>query len=58
MTVVDRGGDGDILDFLWPLSEVAEAGQHLPELDGQELECVVGAVESCLPGWRRGSKIV
>ncbi|KAI5863937.1 hypothetical protein GGS23DRAFT_604872 [Durotheca rogersii] len=49
MTVVDRGGDGDVLDFLW-LLEVVKAGQHLPELDSQELECVIGAAEACLPG--------
>lgn len=53
MTVVDRGGDGDILDYLWLLSEVAKAGQRLPKLDDEELEYVMRATESCLPGLGR-----
>ncbi|KAK7427237.1 hypothetical protein QQZ08_006173 [Neonectria magnoliae] len=48
VTVVDRGSDGEVLDFAWLLSEVARAGQVLPELDDGELECVVGAGESSL----------
>ncbi|KAI1774358.1 hypothetical protein F4818DRAFT_452366 [Hypoxylon cercidicola] len=54
-TVVDRGDDGDILDFLWLLSKAVGIGQRLPELDSEELECMVEAAESCLcvPGLGR-----
>lgn len=48
VTVVDRGSDGEVLDFKWLLSEVARAGKTLPELNQEELEVVVGAGE-CLP---------
>ncbi|KAM3487295.1 hypothetical protein MY3957_009420 [Beauveria namnaoensis] len=53
VTVVNRGGDGDVLDFLWLLSAVVEAGASLPELDQENLEYVVGALEYCLPGLGR-----
>lgn len=53
VTVVDRGADGDVLDFLWLLSTVVEAGKCLPELGAEKLECVVGALESCFPGLGR-----
>ena len=32
VTVVDRGGDGQMDDFRWRLSEVAKAGPYLPGL--------------------------
>ncbi|OAA38278.1 hypothetical protein BBO_07287 [Beauveria brongniartii RCEF 3172] len=38
VTVVDRGGDGDVLDFLWLLSAVVEAGESLPELGQENLD--------------------
>lgn len=47
VTVVDRGSDGDVLDFQWLLSEVAKTGQF-PEIDDGELEWLPKAVESCL----------
>ncbi|PPJ52369.1 hypothetical protein CBER1_10745 [Cercospora berteroae] len=47
VTVVDRGGDGDVLDFEWLLSEVVKTGQ-LPQLDEEELGWLVKAVESRL----------
>ncbi|GIZ38760.1 hypothetical protein CKM354_000216400 [Cercospora kikuchii] len=47
VTVVDRGGDGDVLDFEWLLSEVVKTGQ-LPQLDEEELDWLVKAVESRL----------
>ena len=37
VTVVNRGRDGDILDFLWLLSEVAKE-DHFPVVDEEELE--------------------
>ena len=43
VTVVDRGDDGDTLDFLWLLAEVARAGQALPVLDTEELQWMMGA---------------
>jgi hypothetical protein len=52
VTVVDRGGDGDVLDFIWLLSEVAEMGQF-PEIDDDELEWLCKAVETCLGGLGR-----
>jgi hypothetical protein len=48
VTVVDRGSDGEVDDFRWPLSEVAREGQVLPALDHEELEYVSRAGESCL----------
>ena len=47
MTVVDRGSDGDVLDFQWLLTEVAESG-HFPEINDEESECLLGAVKFCL----------
>lgn len=50
MTVVDRGGDGEAIDFRWLLSEVAKTGQLLPGLDDQELKYMLDACRSCLSG--------
>ncbi|KAM3414611.1 hypothetical protein BST61_g9770 [Cercospora zeina] len=47
VTVVDRGSNGDILDFEWLLSEVVSIGL-LPQIDEEELGWLVKAVESCL----------
>lgn len=47
VTVVDRGGDGDLLDFNWLLSEVVEMADF-PRIDNEELEVLVQAVETCL----------
>ncbi len=47
VTVVDRGSGGDVLDFEWLLSEVAKTTAFL-EVDDQELEVLLSAVESCL----------
>ena len=47
VTVVDRGRDGDVLDFEWLLSEVAKTGQF-PVIDDEELGYLLKAVESCL----------
>ena len=47
VTVIDRGGDGDFLDFEWLLVEVVSSGQPLGIDDG-ELECLLEAVETCL----------
>lgn len=47
VTVVNRGGDGDILDFQWLLSEVAKEDQF-PVINEEELEHLCSAVESCL----------
>lgn len=46
-TVVDRGRDGDILDFQWLLSEVVKEDEF-PVIDEEELEYLCKAVESCL----------
>lgn len=48
VTVVDRGGNGDVLDFEWLLSEVAKMEDNFPGIDDEELEYLVKAVESCL----------
>ena len=48
VTVVDRGSDGEMDDFRWLLSEVANAGQVLPGLNQEELEVVTQAGVSCL----------
>ena len=47
VTVVDRGSNGDVVDFQWLLSEVAKAG-NFPEVDDEELEYLLKAVEPCL----------
>lgn len=47
VTVVDRGGDGDIADFKWLLAEVARRGQF-PAIDDEELQWLVRAGDSCL----------
>jgi hypothetical protein len=47
VTVVNRGRDGDILDFLWLLSEVAKE-DPFPVVDEEELEHLCSAMESCL----------
>ena len=46
--VVDRGSDSEVDDFRWLLSEVAKAGQVLPGLSQEELECLCRAGESRL----------
>ncbi|KAI1762259.1 hypothetical protein GGR53DRAFT_521827 [Hypoxylon sp. FL1150] len=56
VTVVDRGGDGDVLDFLWLLSEVVEAGECLPELDSNELDSLLVAV--CILGKKNGGDVL
>ncbi|KAK2847624.1 hypothetical protein FQN49_005709, partial [Arthroderma sp. PD_2] len=48
VTVVDRGSDGEMEDFRWLLSEVAEAGQLLPELEEEEVGSIIGAGEATL----------
>ncbi|KAK2762210.1 hypothetical protein FQN54_001219 [Arachnomyces sp. PD_36] len=52
VTVVERGSDGELADFRWLLSEVARAGQTLPELDDEDLGYVRKAAEACfgIPG--------
>lgn len=47
VTVVDRGGEGDLLDFEWLLSKVVEMG-GFPEIDNEELGILVEAAEKCL----------
>lgn len=47
VTVVNRGRDGDILDFLWLLSLVAR-DPSFPTIDEDELEHLCSALESCL----------
>lgn len=47
VTVVNRGRDGDILDFQWLLSEVVKENQF-PVIDEEELEYLCSAVEFCL----------
>lgn len=47
MTVVNRGGEGDILDFKWLLSEVVKQ-DCFPEIGDVELENMCSAVELCL----------
>lgn len=42
VTVVERGGDGDIVDFRWLLAEVARRGQF-PAIDDEELGWLVRA---------------
>lgn len=43
MTVVERGGFGDINDFTWLLAKVAREGQVLPKLNVVEQEYIVNA---------------
>jgi hypothetical protein len=50
VTVVDRAGAGDLLDFGWLLSKVAETREKFPEIDDEELGVLLEAVESCLGG--------
>ncbi|KAF3384720.1 hypothetical protein F1880_001921 [Penicillium rolfsii] len=47
-TVVDRGSDGDLLDFKWLLSEVAKRGEILPKLNENELVLCREAGVMCL----------
>lgn len=47
VTVVDRGSDGDILDFEWLLSRVIETDK-LPVIDGEELDWLYRAMAICL----------
>lgn len=53
VTVVDRGGDGDIWDFQWLLSKVTVKSVELPRICDEELEYLSKAVELCLGsyGW-------
>jgi hypothetical protein len=53
VTVVDRGGDGDIVDFKWLLAEVARRGQEFPAIDDEELDWLVRAGELVLGGLGR-----
>lgn len=46
--LVNRGSNGEMDDFRWLLSEVANAGQVLPGLNQEELEVVTQAGVSCL----------
>jgi len=52
VTVVDRGGDGDIADFKWLLAEVAKRGQFFA-VDDEELDWLVRAGELVLGGLGR-----
>ena len=47
VTVVDRGSDGDILDFEWLLSRVTET-DRLPVIDAEELNWLSRAMAICL----------
>ncbi|KAI7142815.1 hypothetical protein KC344_g6870 [Hortaea werneckii] len=47
VTVVDRGSDGDILDFEWLLSRVIETNK-LPVIDAEELDWLYTAMAICL----------
>lgn len=47
VTVVERGADGDVLDFQWLLAKVAGMGELLV-IDGEELGTLRTAVEACL----------
>lgn len=47
VTVVERGSDGDVLDFQWLLSRVTEMGE-LPKLDAKQLGYLCKAAEACL----------
>lgn len=47
VTVVDRGSDGDILDFEWLLSRVVETDK-LPVIDAEELDWLYKATAICL----------
>ncbi|PSR97197.1 hypothetical protein BD289DRAFT_362709 [Coniella lustricola] len=49
ITVVDRGGEGDVLDFLWLWSAMVREGQRLPWLDKEDLDWVVEAAVLCFP---------
>ncbi|KAI0381371.1 hypothetical protein F5Y04DRAFT_280903 [Hypomontagnella monticulosa] len=48
VTVVERGSDGEIDDFLWLLWKVAMEGRVLPELGDDDREYLCGAGEFCL----------
>ena len=48
VTVVNRGGDGDVADFRWLLSEVAREGQTLPGLEQEDVEYMSRAGVACL----------
>lgn len=52
-TVVQRGGEGDVWDFKWLLSEVAGRAVDFPFVCDDELGCLVEAAELCLGtgGW-------
>lgn len=49
-TVVYRGGEGDVWDFQWLLSEVTGSAVDFPAICDDELECLIEAAESCLGG--------
>lgn len=46
LTVVDRGGDGDVWDFKWLLAQVA-AKANFPVINTEELEYLCRAADSC-----------
>jgi hypothetical protein len=48
VTVIDRGGDGDIWDLQWLFSEIARSGGLLPPIGEEEIENLCRACEICL----------
>lgn len=50
VTVVDHAGIGDVFDFGWLLSKVAKTRESFPEIDDEEFDVLLEAVESCLGG--------
>ena len=47
VTVVGRGGAGDIWDFKWLLAEVAKIG-NFPAINDEELDPLITAADICL----------
>lgn len=47
VTVVDRGGAGDVWDFRWLLGEVAKMG-NFPAINDEELEILLAAAARCM----------
>ncbi|PLB48731.1 hypothetical protein P170DRAFT_446572 [Aspergillus steynii IBT 23096] len=43
MSIVDRRKDGEDVDFRWLLSKMAMLGQILPELEEEEMDCIIEA---------------
>lgn len=57
VTVVDWGGDGDILDYRWLLGVVFESGRlrQFPLIDDEELDWLVKAAHVCV--WAFGRSL-